>query len=143
MDAYGTGEIPLAKVTPLHIEQLLQERSKKVSAKTMLNELGLLQSIFSIFLPPVDLSQGKMYSRKLGALAQYLLELQDSFIEALIIGIDLGVDGMREFRIGMEFCKPLARLLSSRPVVHHQLIEDSRILRVFGQQSFQFLDGLE
>ncbi|HEV3039710.1 MAG TPA: hypothetical protein VHA33_18220, partial [Candidatus Angelobacter sp.] len=42
------GEIPLAKVIPLHIEHLLQERSKKVSAKTMLNELGLLQSIFSL-----------------------------------------------------------------------------------------------
>jgi integrase len=44
----SVGEIPLAKVIPLHIEHLLQERSKKVSAKTMLNELGLLQSIFSL-----------------------------------------------------------------------------------------------
>jgi integrase len=42
------GEIPLAKVTPLHIERFLGERSKNASTKTMLNELGLLQSIFSL-----------------------------------------------------------------------------------------------
>jgi integrase len=44
----SVGEILLAKVTPLHIEQFLQERSKKASMKTMLNDLGLLQSIFSL-----------------------------------------------------------------------------------------------
>jgi integrase len=42
------GQLRLSQVVPLHIEQLVQERSKKVSAKTLLNELGLLQSIFSL-----------------------------------------------------------------------------------------------
>ncbi len=42
------GQLRLAQITPLHIEQLIQQRSKKVSAKTLLNELGLLQSIFSL-----------------------------------------------------------------------------------------------
>jgi hypothetical protein len=42
------GQLLLAQVTPLHIEQVVQGRSKKVSAKTLLNELGLLQSIFSL-----------------------------------------------------------------------------------------------
>ncbi len=42
------GQLQLAQVTPLHIEQVVQGRSKKVSAKTLLNEIGLLQSIFSL-----------------------------------------------------------------------------------------------
>ena len=40
----------LARITPLHIEQLIQARAKKVTAKTLLNELGLMQSIFSLAL---------------------------------------------------------------------------------------------
>jgi integrase len=42
------GQLQLAQVTPLHIEQAVQARNKKVGAKTLLNELGLLQSIFSL-----------------------------------------------------------------------------------------------
>lgn len=42
------GQLHLAQITPLHIEQLIQQRCKKVSTKTLLNELGLLQSIFSL-----------------------------------------------------------------------------------------------
>jgi hypothetical protein len=42
------GQLQLARVTPLHIEQAVQARNKKVGAKTLLNELGLLQSIFSL-----------------------------------------------------------------------------------------------
>ena len=42
------GQLRLSQVVPLHIEQLVHERSKKVSAKTVLNELGLLQGIFSL-----------------------------------------------------------------------------------------------
>src|SRR5579859_1543209 len=42
------GQLQLAQITPLHIEQLVKTRTKKVSAKTLLNDLGLLQSIFSL-----------------------------------------------------------------------------------------------
>jgi integrase len=42
------GQMHLAQVTPLHIEEVLQKRAQKVSAKTLLNEVGLLQSIFSL-----------------------------------------------------------------------------------------------
>lgn len=42
------GQLQLTQVTPLHIEELVQRRSKKVGAKTLLNEIGLLQSIFSL-----------------------------------------------------------------------------------------------
>ena len=42
------GQLLLAQVTPLHIEHVLQNRTQKVTAKTLLNEIGLLQSIFSL-----------------------------------------------------------------------------------------------
>jgi integrase len=42
------GQLKLAHVTPLHIEQVLQDRIQKVTAKTLLNEIGLLQSIFTL-----------------------------------------------------------------------------------------------
>lgn len=42
------GQLQLMHVTPLHIEQVVQERSRKVCPKTLLNEIGLLQSIFSL-----------------------------------------------------------------------------------------------
>lgn len=42
------GQLQLAQITPLHIERLVQKRIKRVSAKTLLNELGLLQTIFAL-----------------------------------------------------------------------------------------------